>query len=100
MGWGGGVLTDCRNNYIWGLLIYINIDMSVRPPLNKKWFPVYRPGGSKRADWNFFFIFSIFFFFFFTFPPVHSSLTKLKIGRKKKIPTSRLAYFSPTRFFT
>ena len=26
-----------------------------RPPLNKKLFPVYRPGGSKRADWNFLF---------------------------------------------
>ena len=25
------------------------------PPLNKKLFPVYRPGRSKRADWNFFF---------------------------------------------
>ena len=27
----------------------------VRPPLNKKLFPVNWPGGSKRADWNFFF---------------------------------------------
>ena len=27
----------------------------VKPPLNKKLFPVYRPGGSKRTDWNFFF---------------------------------------------
>ena len=26
----------------------------IRPPLNKKLFPVYHPGGSKRADWNFF----------------------------------------------
>ena len=34
--------------------------------------------------------------FFFTFPPVHSNLKKLKLG-KKKIPTSRLAVFFPTR---
>ena len=27
----------------------------LRPPFNKKSFRVYRPGGSKRADWNFFF---------------------------------------------
>ena len=27
----------------------------VRPPLNKKLFPVHRPGGLKRSDWNFFF---------------------------------------------
>ena len=46
---------------------------SIRPPLNKKLFPVYRPGGSKKADWNFFFIFSK-KLFFVTFPPVHSSL--------------------------
>ena len=26
----------------------------VGPPLNKKLFPLYWPGGSKRADWNFF----------------------------------------------
>ena len=40
----------------------------IRPPLNKKTFPVYRPGGSKRADWKFFFhlfIFQFFFNFFF-----------------------------------
>ena len=27
----------------------------IRPPLNKKVFPVDRPSGFKRADWNFFF---------------------------------------------
>ena len=41
----------------------------VRPPLNKKLFPVYRPGGSKRANWNLFFhLFKEFFFFFLLFP--------------------------------
>ena len=45
----------------------------LRPPLNKKLFPVHRPGGLKRAYWNLFFhIFKK--DFFFTFPPVHSSL--------------------------
>ena len=33
---------------------------SIRPPLNKKLFPVHRPGGLKRADWNFFYFFHIF----------------------------------------
>ena len=46
----------------------------IRPALNKNLFPVYRPGGSKRSDWNFFLIFS-----------------------KKKISTSRLAVFFPTQ---
>ena len=53
----------------------------VRPPLNKKLFPVYRTGGSKRADWNFFFHL---FIFFNTFLPVHSSLKKNEIRKKKK----------------
>ena len=57
--------------------------MNLMPPLNKKLFPVYRPGGSKRADWNFF------FHLFkkkkmFTPPPVHSSLKKNEIRKKKK----------------
>ena len=34
--------------------------------LNKKLFPVYRPGGSKRADWNFFFHLFNFYFFYFS----------------------------------
>ena len=38
--------------------------LSVRPPLNKKMFPVHRPGGLKRANWDFFFmIFEKTFFF-------------------------------------
>ena len=28
---------------------------AVRPPSNKKWFPVYRQTRLKRADWNSFF---------------------------------------------
>ena len=35
-----------------------------RPPLDKKVFPVHRPGGLKRDDWDFFFmIFEKSFFF-------------------------------------
>ena len=68
----------------------------IGPSSNKKLFPVHRPGGLKRAHWNFsFHLFN--FFFLNTFPPVHSSSIKLKLGKKKKIPTSRLAFFSPTR---
>ena len=51
----------------------------VRPPLNKKLFPVHRPGGLKRADWNFLSFFFFFFFFLSTSPPpppVNYSLEK------------------------
>ena len=30
----------------------------IRPPLNKKLFPVHLPSGLKRADWNFILFFS------------------------------------------
>ena len=53
-------------------------------PQIKKLFPVHRPGGLIRAYWNFFFHLLNFLIFFFTFPPVHSSLKKLKLGGKKK----------------
>ena len=67
-----------------------------RPPLNTKLFPVHRPGGLKRADWNFF------FFIFkkkkiFYFPPVRSSFKKKEIRKGKKIPTSRPPQIIPTR---
>ena len=29
-------------------------ELEVGPPLNKKVFPVHRPGGLKGADWDFF----------------------------------------------
>ena len=32
-----------------------------RPPLNKKLFPIHQPGGLKRADRDFFFIFFMIF---------------------------------------
>ena len=35
---------------------YLNRNGEIRPLLNKKVFPVYRPGGLKRADWDFFFM--------------------------------------------
>ena len=41
----------------------------IRPPLDEKLFPVDRPSGFKRADWNSFF----FDFFFFPKKYVHSS---------------------------
>ena len=41
----------------------------IRPSSNRISFPVHRPGGLKRAYWNFFFpVFKV-FFFFFTSPP-------------------------------
>ena len=40
----------------------------VRPPLNKKSFPVHWPGGLKRAYWNSFFSSFQIFFFFLLFP--------------------------------
>ena len=57
----------------------------LRPSSNKKSFPVHRPGGLKRAYWNFFFLFSIFFFLFTPPPPphVHSSFKKMKLGKRK-----------------
>ena len=38
---------------------------SIRPPLNKKLFPVHRPGGLKRAETGTSFFFFFFFFIFF-----------------------------------
>ena len=48
--------------------IYFRAGLTTRPPLDKKLFPVHRPGGLKRADWNFFSIFSKKFFFFYFSP--------------------------------
>ena len=50
------------------------ISDTVRLSSNKKSFPVHRPGGLKRAYWNFFSLFSKKSFFFLPLPPVHSSL--------------------------
>ena len=38
----------------WQCLIWADISPALRPPLDKKLFPVGRPSGFKRADWNFF----------------------------------------------
>ena len=65
----------------------------MRPPLNEKLFPVNRQGGSKRADWNFFFLFKK-KKIVFTFPPVHSSLEKNEI-RKKRNPHLLTGRFLP-----
>ena len=56
---------------------------NIRPSSNKKSFPVHRPGG-------FFFL-----LFFFTFPPVHSSLKKIEIRKKKKSQPPDWQFFSP-----
>ena len=68
-----------------------------RPTLNKKLFPVHRPGGSKRADWNFFFYIFKKTSFFSLFPLYILVFKKKEIREKNKIPTSRLAFFPPTR---
>ena len=82
------------------MLFFKKVLFALRPPLNKKVFPVYRPGGSKRADWNFFFHLSKKIYFFY-FPPVHSSLKKMKLGkkkkRKKKSRPPDWQFYSPTR---
>ena len=66
----------------------------LRPPLNKKLFPVLRLSGLKRADWNSFFSFSN-IFFFFTFFPVYSSLKKMKLGKKKNSRPPDCPFFCP-----
>ena len=67
----------------------------MRPPLNKKLCPVHRPSGLKRADWIFFS--HIFQNVFFLLPLLYNLVYKNEIRKKKKIPTSRLAVFLPTR---
>ena len=55
----------------------------VRPPLDKELFPVHRPSGLKRADWNF--SFQIFIFFFFNFPTLYILVYKKnQLGKKTK----------------
>ena len=49
--------------------VFVSFFKQVRPPLNKKLFPVHRPGGLKRA-----FLFHVIKKNFFLLPPVHSSL--------------------------
>ena len=77
---------------------YTNCDCiaAVRPPLNKKLFPVYRPGGSKRADWNFFFsIFSFSFFFFFLVFPLYILVYLKKNKLRKKNSDLPTGFFLP-----
>ena len=68
---------------------------NVRPPLNKKSFPVHQPGGLKRADLDFFFM--IFEKVVFSQSSQYILVNeKLETGKKKK-PTSRLAFLAVTR---
>ena len=60
----------------------------IRPPLNQNLFSVYRPGGSKRADWNF--SYHIFLFFFLLFPMYILVYGKMKLEKKNPdLPTGR-----------
>ena len=71
-------------------------ESDIRPLLNKKSFPVHRPGGLKRADWNFFSPYFSPFFFFFSLT-LYTLVYKNEIrNKKKKFPSSRLAFFLPT----
>ena len=95
--WGG--------SSTWGTpYVLVREITCIRPPSNKKLFHVYRPGGSKRADWNFFFS-SLKKLFFFTFPPVHSSLKKIEIRGGSGNPNLLTGSFCPhpahrKQFFT
>ena len=63
----------------------------MRPLLDKKLFPVHRPGGLKRAGWDFYFFqfkkkeIPIFLIFFFTslFNLRMAWVEKLKVGKKE-----------------
>ena len=71
--------------------------LAIRPPLNEKLFPVHRPSGLKRANWNFFSHIFNKRFFFLPFPPVHSSLYKHEIRKEKKQkrPNNWPSFYSP-----
>ena len=60
--------------------------LAIRPSSNKKSFPVHRPGGLKRAYWNFFFPILKKILIFLLFHPVHSSLLKMKLGKNSRPP--------------
>ena len=55
----------------------------IRPPLNKTLFPVGRPTGLKRCDWNSFFsCFKFISFFFYYFALYILVYTTMKLGIK------------------
>ena len=66
------------------------------PSLNKKVFPVHRPGGLKRADWDFFFH-DFFKKLFFSQSSWYILVNEKLKTEKKKIPTSQLAFLTVTR---
>ena len=74
-----------------------------RPPLNKKSFPVHRPGGLKRADWDFFFM--IFEKSCFSSQSSWYILVNEKLKTEKKNPDLSTGFFGShpadrKRFFT
>ena len=77
--WGHHLFTHWEEDKVTNFLCTVSSQTCskfsglARPPLNTKFFPVYRSGVTKRADWIFFLSYFQFFFFFYIFPPVHSS---------------------------
>ena len=60
--------SEAKVSELTALLITSTVKQTVRPSLKEKLFPVYRPGGSKRADWNLFFPLFKKLFLFLLFP--------------------------------
>ena len=60
------------------------VETLLRPPLNKELFPVHRPSGLKRADWNYLLKYFTNNFFFTPPPPppLYILVYKKKMGGK------------------
>ena len=67
---------------------------NIRPPLDKKLFPVHRPTGLKRADWN---LFSYFLKNAF-FPSYFLYLINITLNMEKNPALSTGFVFSGTRW--
>ena len=50
------IIPEDRTKVLGVTSILVATYNTIGPPLNKKVFPVHRPGGLKRADWDFFFM--------------------------------------------
>ena len=76
---------------LWGLAAY------TRPPLNKKLFPVHRPGGLNRVDWDFFFFMIFEQSFFFSQSSWYILVNEKLKTERNFFSTSRLAFLAVTR---